>query len=93
MTTRVDLRYRKGTDRLRMSWETVRIIRDRRKAGETTRSIAADIGVTQQTVSLICNNRTWFDPNYVPPKIVGGKIVEPTPKRGRGRPRKNPPSV
>jgi len=90
MTERVDLRNRKGRDRVTLDWTKVREIRERRKQGETTRSSAASFDVTQQTIYLICANRTWQDPNYEPPVFAGKPIVKAPVKKKRGRPPKNP---
>lgn len=50
----------------RFDWETVREIRARNSAGESTRALAAAYGVTQDTIWKITSGRTWKERTQEP---------------------------
>jgi hypothetical protein len=43
----------------KMTWESVRDIRARAKAGDSISQIARDLGFDRSNISLIVNNKTW----------------------------------
>lgn len=49
--------------RAKLTWEQVGEIRD---SSEFDRVLALKYGVSKATISLICRNETWVDPDYTP---------------------------
>lgn len=66
----------------KLSWQDIRTIRHRFKYGhELQRELAEAFGISNQQVSSIVRNLTWFDPRYSPPVPRRGPRARMAPAR------------
>lgn len=45
----------------KLTWDAVRVIRERHARGESQAALAAEFGVTQPNVSMIVRRKTWIE--------------------------------